>query len=137
MISLLSKEEYVGLYNSDSNRFDDDYIEVLRSKYEQDGYVFVLPIDPKGIKRVWRWSPGTLKMRMMDVFVIRKSDGYIIKVKDRLDNKAGLKPKSVWYKAKYTAALGTALLKAILGDNDLFSYPKIITYRRGQCSYWC
>lgn len=53
---------------------------------------------------------GSLKERLTEVFADKKEDGYLLKTKDRLSNKEGLKPKSVWYKPKYTSALGTKLI---------------------------
>ncbi len=123
-IKLISNEEYANIYNKNTNQFNDTYVGALKIKYEQQGYDFILPIDPKGILRVWRWAPSTFEKQISDVFVTKNKDGYVIKVKDRLDNKVGLKPKSVWYKPKYTAALGTNLLKDIIGSSNTFTYPK-------------
>ncbi|MCX9010166.1 MAG: site-specific DNA-methyltransferase [Candidatus Methanoperedens sp.] len=125
-ISLITEDEYHKIYDKTTNMFNDSFLESLRSKYEKSGYEFILPVDPRGILRVWRWTPETLLERVEDVFADKNGESYIIKVKDRLDNKPGLKPKSVWYKPKYTAALGTNLLKGIFGQEGLFSYPKSI-----------
>jgi adenine-specific DNA-methyltransferase len=102
-------------------------LEEIKSKYTNTGFDFILPVDPKGILRVWRWAPESFKSRAYEVFAEKKKNGYIIKVKDRLVNKLGLKPKSVWYKSKYTAALGTNLLKSIIGEDGLFTYPKSVS----------
>ena len=94
---------------------------------EKEGYVKILPIDPKGVERVWRWNPSSFREKMKEDFVVKKGkDGsYSIFVKDRLANKEGKKPKSLWNKSSYSAALGTTLLKNILGK-DLFTYPKAL-----------
>lgn len=126
-ISLIDYSEYLDLYNKDTNAFNDIFLQELKTKYSELGFDFILPIDPHGITRVWRWTPDTLLARISDVFAVTKENGYVIKVKDWLDNKLGLKPKSVWYKAKYTAALGTTLLKSIMGQNALFTYPKSVS----------
>lgn len=126
-ISLIDYSEYLDLYNKDTNAFNDIFLQELKTKYSELGFDFILPIDPHGIIRVWRWTPDTLLARISDVFAVTKENGYVIKVKDWLDNKLGLKPKSVWYKAKYTAALGTTLLKSIMGQNALFTYPKSVS----------
>ena len=125
-ISLVEEDEYHQLYDKGTNQFDDTLLESLKEKYERKGYVFHLPIDPKGIVRVWRWAPDTLLKRKDDIFPANNKGKITIKVKDRLENKPGLKPKSVWYKPRYTAALGTNLLKNILGKEGLFSYPKSV-----------
>lgn len=123
-LKLITAEEYREIYNKKDNQFNDSYVEILKTKYAQQDYEFILPIDPKGILRVWRWAPSSFEKQIKDVFVTKSKEGYIIKVKDRLDNKPGLKPKSVWYKPKYTAALGTNLLKNIIGPSNTFTYPK-------------
>lgn len=126
-ISLVEDDEYASFYDKYTSKFDDNYLNDIKIKYENQGFDFVLPIDPKGIYRVWRWAPESFKQRSDEIFADKKKDGYLVKVKDRLENKPGLKPKSVWYKPKYTAALGTNILTAILGDAGLFSYPKSIS----------
>lgn len=126
-ISLLKEDEYEALYNKRSKSFNDEHLNCVRAKYENLGYSFLLPIDPNGILRVWRWAPESLSSRLSEVFVEKNNNGFIVKVKDRLDNKPGLKPKSVWYKPQYTAALGTTLLKGIIGESGLFSYPKSLS----------
>lgn len=123
-LKLITVEEYREIYNEKDNQFNDSYVEILKTKYAQQDYEFILPIDPKGILRVWRWAPSSFEKQIKDVFVAKSKEGFIIKVKDRLDNKPGLKPKSVWYKPKYTAALGTNLLKDIIGPSNTFTYPK-------------
>jgi adenine-specific DNA-methyltransferase len=50
----------------------------------------------------------------------------VIKVKAYLEDKEGIKPRSLWKESKYAAALGTTKLINILGNNDLFSYPKSV-----------
>lgn len=96
-------------------------IEVLKRK---EGMIEILPIDPKGIERVWRWGKDTLQKKK-DELVIESSNGeYTVKVKARLEEKGGLKPKSIWHKPSYSSALGTTLLKDILGKEGMFSYPK-------------
>lgn len=126
-LSIITQEEYASLYEYKTKTFNDELLSKIRKKYERKGFSFVLPIDPNGIMRVWRWAPDSFSLRMKEVFFEEKKDGYIIKVRDRLDNKKGLKPKSVWYKPKYTAALGTNLLKDYIGKPGLFSYPKSLS----------
>ncbi|MBT9258571.1 MAG: site-specific DNA-methyltransferase [Clostridiales bacterium] len=125
-LRLIEDEEYQRLYDKNRGSFDDEYIGVLQEKYEKLGFQFLLPIDLTGVKRIWRWSPKTFLERIKDVFAVATEDRVELKVKDRLENKEGLKPKSVWFQQQYTAALGTNLLKDILGVAGLFSYPKAL-----------
>lgn len=126
-VSLIDEKEYESLYEKELKTFNDILLAKLIQKYEKLGYEILLPIDPNSIYRVWRWSPETLIERKKDVFVHESKNGLMIKVKDRLENKVGFKPKSVWYKPQYTAALGTILLKSMLGNENSFSYPKSIS----------
>ena len=120
-IAFIEKEEYSLIYKN--SKFNHDYLEQLEEKYISLGYDILYPIDPQGIHRVWRWGIDSLREKIEDVFVEKKNGQYIIKVKDRLDNKEGLKPKSVWYKPKYTGVVGTDTIKN-MGFEGMFSYPK-------------
>lgn len=121
-----TKDETVHIFKN--GKFDDIYLEKLIESYVSKGFIALLPIDPSGIKRVWRWGMESVLNRIDDLEVsTSKSEDLQIKVKDRLDNKDGLKPKSVWAKPKYAGANGTGLLKNLFNNNDdLFSYPKAL-----------
>lgn len=122
-------EEIEPLFDSKSNQFDDDYLQKLIDGYVNNGHKYVLPIDPKGIHRVWRWSPGSLRERKKDIHINpeKNNEGgeFDLRVKDRLSEKEGLKPKSVWMDSNYAAASGTNLLKSLFNESR-FSYPKSI-----------
>lgn len=120
-ISLIDKEEYPLIYCN--SRFNQTFLHQLEEKYGSLGFDVLYPIDPQGIHRVWRWGMDSLQEKKEDVFVEKKNGQYIVKVKDRLDNKEGLKPKSVWYKPKYTGVVGTDTIKN-MGFEGMFSYPK-------------
>ena len=125
-ISFIEDEEFEQIYDEKKKTFNDTFIERLKEKYTNQGYSFLLPIDIKGIYRVWRWSKNSLIEKMNLIVIEQKNDKYYIKTKDYLDNKEGLKPKSAWYKPQYSAALGTLALKDLLGENE-FTYPKSIS----------
>jgi adenine-specific DNA-methyltransferase len=91
---------------------------------KKEGMVEIWPIDPKGIERVWRWGKDTLQSKKNELIIEQSNGTYIVKVKARLEEKGGLKPKSIWNKPSYSSALGTTLLKDILGKEGMFSYPK-------------
>ena len=95
---------------------------------KKEGYIEILPIDAKGVKRVWRRTrPSFLKLvEDGDVEVSISKNGHQIHIKDRLEDKEhkGKKPKTMWYDSKYSATTsGTMLLKKILPESN-FSYPK-------------
>ena len=125
-LEFITDEEYDQIYDSYAKTFNENHLQCLREKYEAEGNTFLLPVDPNGIHRVWRWAMGSLKQRIDDVLVLQKQNGVSVKIKDRLSKKEGLKPKSVWYKPKYTGASGTDLIKNLFGESGLFTYPKSI-----------
>jgi len=104
--------------------------ETLDIQIEQkDGYEKILPIDPKGIERVWRWGPHTLMQRKEKYIEVKKNHiGYTIFVKERESDNKGEKPKTYWDKARYSAVNGTHELKKIFSDDKniekIFDYPK-------------
>jgi len=96
---------------------------------KKSGYVEFLPIDPKHIKRVWRWNAKTL-MEDKEKYIEVKKDGknFILYVKERIDDNKGQKPKTFWNESYYSSAVGTAELKNILGNHfkgeKIFDFPK-------------
>lgn len=90
----------------------------------EPGMVEVLPVDPKGVVRVWRWGPETFLAKKDTEIVVKSSEkGFTLWAKKRLEAHSGKKPKSLWNDSRYSAALGTHLVKEMVGDS-LFSYPK-------------
>ena len=91
-----------------------------------EGAVEILPIDSKGVNRVWRRTRPTFleDYQKGDILVSKNKSGkWKIQIKDRI--KTGIKPKTVWYNPKYDASShGTKLLESILGDARSFDFPK-------------
>lgn len=94
------------------------------------GYKEILPIDPQGNERIWRWGKETVDSKKETEFIVKfdkKKDKYLIFCKKRLlDNDSeGKKPKTFWNEPQYNASSwGTILLQNILGGDKLFDYPK-------------
>ncbi len=87
----------------------------------------IIPIDPKGVERVWQWGQATFnENKETELVVVQNHNSlqiYDVMVKRRV--KSSKKPTSVWTSPKYnTAAHGTKLLEKILGVNRAFEYPK-------------
>jgi len=55
-ISTIKRSEFIRIYNSDSRKFNDIYLEELRSAYEKSGYNFVLPLIDNQTFGRWRWG---------------------------------------------------------------------------------
>src|SRR3989339_1965695 len=82
----------------------------------------VLPINTKGIERVWLWDKERAKDNIKDLKAVIRKDRITIYYKRREQGR--VKPTSFWYGSKYNAnAYGTRLLTSILPNND-FDYPK-------------
>lgn len=104
-------------YNEEENKF---------SLEKTERYIEILPIDSSGVKRVWRRTrPSFLELvKNNDVLVSKSKGKYVIKIKNRLPENKGKKPKTMWYGGKYSATTsGTMLLRKLIGKNP-FSYPK-------------
>lgn len=119
--STITEEEYRRLYNNETDDFDDDFLEKLRVKYENEGWVFILPIING---RYGRWRAG----RDTIVKLLKETD----KNKERIEFEEvedGYKPYRIYPKGnetesvfgslildKGTASDGTRELKMIFKD---------------------
>lgn len=114
------------------NLFYPVYYEPLSKKISLEkfkGSFEILPIDSKGIERVWQWGKQTFAEGITTEIKIQENNnspsGFEIsrKVRER-DLK---KITSIWNSPKYNAAAhGTKLLETILQKNRAFEYPKSI-----------
>lgn len=87
-------------------------------------YVKILPIDPDGVERRWRWGKEKVSNEWKTELVIKKNKDVIqIYTKDRYFEGKGEKPKSIWIKPEYAGISGTNELKKLLGEK-VFAYPK-------------
>lgn len=94
---------------------------------ENKEFIKILP--PKNNNEeqsVWRWGKETfLKSKDTELFVEKKNNEYVIKIKNRLSSNKGKKPKTVWSGPQYNAAThGTKLVDSILNSRGDFDYPK-------------
>ena len=110
-------KRYFPIYrNSDTGQISS------KIKFNQE----ILPIDTKGQKRIWRRAEEDIDALADkgDIFYKKTKYGHQLYFKF----KGGLKgetPKSFWEDAKYSASEhGTAILDEVLGESDLFPFPK-------------
>lgn len=122
---IITKEEYNQIYDKNTKKFNDDFINELRQKYESVGLIFILPQDDDGEYLRWRWGYETSEKGInTGVVYIRevKGGGYSVFQIDLGDD--NVRPKSFWYGEKYDASSkGTNLLADIIKNNP-FDYPK-------------
>lgn len=88
--------------------------------------VEILPIDPKGEKRIWRRSKDVIDemYEKGDLWVKEVKKCYQLYYKFR-GGLEGQMPKSIWSDSKFSASeYGTQMLASILGTRESFQYPK-------------
>jgi len=86
----------------------------------------ILPIDSDGNKRIWRRGKEVINKMFEDgdIWCDKTKNGYQVyfKFTGGLDGEI---PKTMWVDSKYSASeYGTRILDNILGQRELFSYPK-------------
>jgi len=94
---------------------------------KRDGWIELLPIDDKGVKRCWRWNADSFLKEVEKYIEVKKVKGkYDLYVKERQDDNIGEKAKTIWSKPKYAAVGGTQELKLIFNNSitKIFDYPK-------------
>lgn len=127
IISTIEEDEFVKIYNKETNSFDDAYIENLTNTYLNKGFEVVWPkIDENNYGR-WRWGfSRENKNRLKVDGIINRSGNYITfykKQRPSIGEIPSKKPKSLFYKPEYSSGNGTSQLKSILGGK-FFDNPK-------------
>ena len=96
----------------------------------------IWPVDPKGLKRIWRVNPDGARRAISsgDISVIHKAGRLEVVKKSYMPE--GRKPKTLWDDPKYSATThGTKLLIDLLG-NQSFSYPKSLYLVMDCLRFW-
>ncbi|MDT2706898.1 site-specific DNA-methyltransferase [Enterococcus dispar] len=103
------------------------YIDPNKNKMSLEKFpnsIEILPIDSNGDERCWRWGKQTFLEKKEKYLEIREvKNGYDLYVKEREEDNAGEKPKTIWNKSEYTGQNATNTLKKIF-NNKVFTYPK-------------
>ncbi|MDX9702413.1 MAG: site-specific DNA-methyltransferase [Candidatus Auribacterota bacterium] len=122
-LSVIAEDEYKNIFNG--HKFDDEYVDLLRNKYEEQGLCFILPIRQDGSFGRWRWGYKSSKKGATEgILFVKREDNSTIYQLDYEDST--FLPKTFWYGERYDASTkGTNLLKSIIGSNP-FDYPKSI-----------
>lgn len=127
LITTIKAEEFENIYNKKSNKFIDDYLFTLKSKYEKEGYDFILPIEDKTNYGRWRWgyNENTINRLKKDVIINKTKTGVTLYKKQRpeLGDLPSKKPKSIFYKPEYSSGNGTNQIKEIFEKKN-FQTPK-------------
>lgn len=125
-LMLPPKEEVDLIYDVNLKAFDDVYLSSLLKKYNDQGYITVLPLSDKGEFFRWRWGyESCTKGIESNILYCKKTrSGYAIYQYDFGDEY--VTPKSIWIGERYDASSkGTNILNDII-PNSGFDYPKSI-----------
>ena len=126
IVSTITQEEFKKIYNKDTNKFDDEFLNSLIDKYKKEGFDIVLPLDGSKYGR-WRWgyNKENIEKLSYDVVIIKSKDGYSLYKKQRpeIGELPTKKPKTLFYKPEYSSGNGTNQLVKILGEKK-FNNPK-------------
>lgn len=125
-IETIDMKEYEQIFDGENKTFDDSFLKKLKEKYEKEGFSFILPIIDDYYAS-WRWSITTLNENKDDLIIVRNKDNinFYKKQRPELGQIPTRKPKTIFYKAKYSTGTGTKELKDILGGKK-FDNPKPI-----------
>lgn len=93
---------------------------------KKDGAVKVLPVNPSGEEKTWRWSKDTfLEKYKEDILVKEAKGGVKLYKKRRPEVVGGSKPKTIWHDPRYDASShGVVLLDKLFDERGVFPYPK-------------
>lgn len=106
--------------------FYDDDLNRLKKKYEKEGYAFVLPIKKTdGSYKRWRWAKEAISKHREDLLIKKNQKGeYSIHERKRLQIEDiekfsfSKKPKTLFYKQKYSNATATTMLNRMIGKGQ-------------------
>jgi len=121
-LSVIPEKEYEKIYKGST--FNDEYIDRLSKKYQEQGLNFILPIRDDGSYGRWRWGYKSCIKGAKEGILFVKSNNNKKNIYQIDDSEETYLPKSLWYGDKYDASSkGTNLLKNIVISNK-FNYPK-------------
>ena len=104
---------------------EDNELTVNEGLSKNENYKKLFPITD-GKKMSWRWSKEKVSAESHNIIVERTKSGINLFKKQRpsLGNLPTKKPKSLFYKPEYSSGNGTAILKQIFGNREVFNNPK-------------
>lgn len=124
----IEDEEYVKIYNKETDTFDDDFVNELQKKYTNLGYDFILPFKGDGTKLRWTYNFKGFKGLIETNGIIYRNGSLYTKSYateiELIQTYANGVSKSLFYKKDY--ANGTLHLADIL-YKEAFDYPKPVS----------
>lgn len=123
--STVTDQELAKIY--DGINFDDSYVSSLSTKYQAEGYKFILPTDGEGRFGRWRWGVSTFRENRHTELILNNRGSVQTKMRATFEDgivrtKAA---KTVWYKASFdSGSAAKALFNLMELDVKVFDYPK-------------
>ena len=118
-----TKTNTIRLANMEYDKNSESYI-LLEAFSEEE--IQVLPIKENGEEGRWYFGYARAK-KIANEFKAIQENGNEYKIYYRRRPNAGVQPTTHWSDSKYSATEhGTALLKSLFGEQEIFSYPKSI-----------
>jgi len=120
-------------YNESANTFRIPKMEFDKEKQRYNiienpeiGEIAVYPLSDEGSEGCWYFGLKKLEQKLSELKVEFQSNNLYYIYYKRRPNK-GVQPLTTWIDSKYSATEhGTALLKKLFGEREVFSYPKSI-----------
>lgn len=121
----ITNDECKKIYDKDTNSFNENYLELLKKRYQELGFNFILPIIENQYAS-WRWGFKTFKENKSEVIIIKNNNDISLYKKQRPDlgEIPYKKPKTIFYKPEYSSGNGTSELKKLFDNNKPFEFPK-------------
>ena len=129
LFSTLSKKELEKIYDENTKKFNDEFVDKEIKKHIVDGYKVYLPITETGEYGRWRWGIDTFLQQKDINLDINGADTLCTKMRATLeDGSIRVKTsKTVWYKPEYDNGGANKLLKRLFDVvSDIFNNPKSI-----------
>jgi len=124
----IKDDEFKAIYDSSLKTFNDAHLSSLKTKYEAEGFAFILPQNDDGSYGRWRWGwSNENKEKLKTEVLLSEGNGsfsFYKKQRPSIGDLPSKKPKTLFYKAEYSTSTATAILKRIFDNKKVFNNPK-------------
>lgn len=123
----ISNKEYKKIYNSHTDKFDDEFCEEITNEYSSNGYIVFWPLSVDGQKGRWRWGVNTFLERKDSELELNSAGNVCSKMRATLEDGSvrTKKYKSCWYEPHYeTGGSNRRLMKLFNTKYKIFDNPK-------------
>lgn len=126
-LTTITEEEAEKIYDNNSKKFNDKYVNILKDKYENKGFKVILPIKSDGRFGRWVWGYSQRTIDKIKTEVIIRENGSKINIYKKIRPSLGgiptKRPKTLFYKPEYSSSNGISQIKELFGKR-VFENPK-------------